>query len=42
MASSCTREDLDWILGKILQQNDCQVLEQAFQGSGQVTITGGI
>jgi len=41
MASSCVKGDLDWILGKISLQSG-QALEQATQGSGGVTISGGV
>jgi len=41
MASGCARGGLDWILGKIYLLKQCQVLEQAAQGSGGVIIPGG-
>ena len=41
-ASSYTRGGLDWILGKILHQKNCQALEEAAQGGGGVTIPAGI
>jgi len=41
MASSCVRGVLDWILGKISLLSG-QTLEQTAQGSGGVTIPGGI
>ena len=39
MASSCVRGGLDWILGKISLLKE---LEEAAQGSGGVTIPGGV
>lgn len=40
--SGFTKGRVDWTLGKISSQKGCQVLEQAAQGSGIVTIPGGI
>jgi len=42
MASSGVRGSLDWILGKISLRESGQALEQAAQGSGGVTIPGGV
>jgi len=39
MASGCIRGGLDWILGKISLLKE---LEEAAQGSGGVTIPGGV
>jgi len=41
MASSCTRGDSGGMSGKI-SQNDDEVLEQAAQGGGGVTVPGGV
>ena len=41
MASSCTRRDSGWILGKFFLQESGRALEGAAQGDGEVTIPGG-
>lgn len=42
MASSCTRGGSGWMLGKISFPKSGEVLEWAVQGSGEVTIPGGV
>ena len=42
MASNYARGGSVWILRKILLHRSGQALEQAAQGSGRVTISGGV
>ena len=42
MALSCSRGGSGWILGKFIFRKSDKALEQASQGSGGVTIPGGV
>ena len=42
MASSCTRGDSGWMLGKIYSLKECEALEQAAQGGGGITSPEGV